>query len=46
VSLDLFWWYMPGTTPAQLAVIDATPVRLCRLEYVSSGDRWRYAFFK
>jgi len=39
-------WYMPGTTREQRAMIDATPVRLCRLEYVRSGDRWRYAFFK
>lgn len=36
----------PGTPPEMRARIDATPVRLCRLGYLGSPDRWAFAFFK
>ena len=39
-------WYSPGATPEQRAVIDATPMRLCRLGYLGSLHRWEYAFFR
>lgn len=38
--------HLPGTPPAMRARIDATPVRLCRLGYLGSADRWTFAFFK
>ena len=39
-------WYMPGTTPQQKALIDATPTHLCRLGYLKDPDLWEYAFYK
>lgn len=38
--------HLPGTPPAMRARIDATPVRLCRLGYLGSQDRWTFAPFK
>ncbi len=37
---------MSWHTPEQRARIAATPMRLCRLGYLGSLDRWQYAFYK
>jgi len=38
--------FMPGTTPEERALIEATPTHLCRLGYLGRGDLWAFAFFK
>jgi hypothetical protein len=38
--------YPPGATKAEKAEIDATPVHLCRLEYLGQSKQWGFAFFK
>jgi len=38
--------YPPGATKEQKAAIDATPVHLCRIEYLGDRDRWGFAFYK
>lgn len=36
----------PWFSAEQLARIDATPTRLCRLEYLGSAERWAFSVFK
>ena len=38
--------FLPGTTPEELAQIEATPTHLCRLGYMGRSDLWAFAFFK
>lgn len=33
-------------SPEERAIIDATPIHLCRLGYLGTGGVWEYAFFK
>ncbi|MEK7667455.1 MAG: hypothetical protein AAB409_02280 [Gemmatimonadota bacterium] len=37
--------YLPDTSPEEGAILDATPVHLCRLGYLGSVGLWGYAFF-
>ncbi len=45
-AFPLHQQFMPGTTPAEQARIEATPTHLCRLGYLGGPGRWEFAFFK